>query len=87
MAATVQTPWFRIGAFFFAIGAGYEFLIIKAGYYDIMKRSEARKRLETKGEREQWFKEWEKQGIVIGTRNRVSESSKKNDDHDDQQQS
>ena len=73
MASSIKTSWFRIGLFFFAVGAGYEFLIIKAGYYDIMRKSAARKRLEDLEERKEWFKEWEKQGIVIPSTSRLLE--------------
>ena len=76
-SASGQTPWFRIGAFFFAIGAGYEYLIIKAGFYEMMRKAAGEKRLEEIRERKMWIKEWEKQGIFV--KPRVQESDSRED--------
>lgn len=62
-----QTPWTRIGVFFFSLGAGYEFLVIKGGLYESMRKAAAREYLEKAEERKQWIEEWEKKGLWTPT--------------------
>lgn len=59
------TPWLKIGAFFFTIGATYELLMIKGGYYEHMRKREAHSLVDRAEERQQWFAAWRDQGISL----------------------
>jgi hypothetical protein len=75
--------WLKVGAVFFCLGGALEYGVIKSGYYDIMRKNEAKRKWESQITRNEWIQQWREQGIEL-PRELLEQLEQNDDDNGDE---